>query len=210
MIFFCYEKAFPFYVFAHKRLIYILLDEHLSQQENVIHSACTDFFPAHGKKFILDHREDRSLLMDWCELADIVLDTRAQLRDRKGALDRLRVELPAFFSHLIRHFMGEQQNLDPIIKKYFSLELKKQVARDVWRATPAERWEIIIPFVLAYLQRHSQRVAFLRSLLWSMPERAQQVGAIVYRNVDAVMWERLRREVREIIPRGAPQWVPCS
>ena len=37
-----------------------------------------------------------------------------------------------------------------------------------------------------------------------MPERAQQIGAITYRNVDAVMWERLRTAVPEIIPRGAP------
>ena len=39
-----------------------------------------------------------------------------------------------------------------------------------------------------------------------MPERAQQIGAIVYRNVDAVMWERLRGEVPEIVPRGAAGW----
>lgn len=37
-------------------------------------------------------------------------------------------------------------------------------------------------------------------------ERAQQIGAIVYRNVDAVTWERLRLELPEIIPRGARNW----
>lgn len=46
----------------------------------------------------------------------------------------------------------------------------------------------------------------IKVLLWSMPERAQQIGAIVYRNVDAVMWERLRIDLPEMIPRGAPGW----
>lgn len=179
----------------------------MSHEQDAIYKVCSDFFPDHGRKFIMDHRDDRALLIDWCELADIVLDSRHQLLERKEALDRLRSELPPFFSHLIRHFTGEQQNIDPIVRKYFSVELKKQVARDVWTVTPAARWEVIIPFVLVNLPRHSQRVTFLRSLLWSMPERAQQVGAIVYRHVDAVMWERLRYDVREIIPRGAPEWV---
>jgi hypothetical protein len=37
-----------------------------------------------------------------------------------------------------------------------------------------------------------QRVRYLKVFMWAMPERAQQFGAIGYRNVDAVMWERVR------------------
>jgi len=192
---------------AHFNRFRIIQDEHLTVEESVVYKVCSDYFPGHGKKFTMDHRDDRVLLVEWCELADIVLDARAMMRDRKEALDRLRGELPAFFSHLLRHFRGEEENLDPIVRKYLPLKLKKNMARDVWRITPAEKWEIIIPFVLVNLPMHEQRVRFLRSLLWSIPERSQQVGAIVYRNVDAVMWERLRVEVREMIPRGAPQWI---
>jgi hypothetical protein len=39
-----------------------------------------------------------------------------------------------------------------------------------------------------------------------MPERAQQFGAIVYRNVKAVTWELLRTELPEIILRSAPNF----
>lgn len=39
-----------------------------------------------------------------------------------------------------------------------------------------------------------------------MPERSQQIGAIVYRNVDAIMWERLRIEIPEMVPRAACNW----
>lgn len=176
-------------------------------EEGLIYKACTDYFPDHGKKFILDHRDDRAVLIVWCELANIIINRREPIRERQGSLERLRSELPPFFSHLIRHFRGEEENLGPIWRNYFPIELKKQLARDLWRVTPAERWEVIIPFVLVNLSRHEQRICFLRSLLWSIPERSQQVGAIVYRNVDAVMWERLRVEIREMVPRGAPHWV---
>lgn len=192
---------------AHFHRFIVVHGEHINHQERVIYEACAEFFPEHGKKFHHDHRDDRALLLDWCELADIVLDNRSPLRERMDALERLRAELPPFFSHLIRHFTGEEENIDPIIKKYFPLELKKQLARQVWAITPAENWELVIGFTLLNLPRHEQRVSFLRSLLWGIPERSQQVGAIVYRNVDAVMWERLRIEIREMIPRGAAGWV---
>jgi hypothetical protein len=86
------------------------------------------------------------------------------------------------------------------------LALMKEVSRRVWEITPANRWEVIVPYMVNNLPRHEQRVRYLKVLTWAMPERAQQIGSIVYRNVDAVMWERLRIEMPEIIPRGAPNW----
>ena len=83
-----------------------------------------------------------------------------------------------------------------------NLELQKQMARECFRLTPASKWETAIPYVIKSLPRHQQRIRFLKSLCWSMPERSQQIGAIAYRNVDAVMWERLRIEIPEIVPRG--------
>lgn len=35
-----------------------------------------------------------------------------------------------------------------------------------------------------------------------MPERAQEIGLIVYRGVDSVMWAFLVSEIPEMIPRG--------
>jgi hypothetical protein len=86
------------------------------------------------------------------------------------------------------------------------LELQKQISRAVFEITPADQWEVIVPFIVNNLPRHLQRVRYLKCLAWSMPERAQQIGAMVYRNTDAVMWERLRVEVPEIIPRGVQNW----
>ena len=135
-----------------------------------------------------------------------MLDTRLSTEERKASLDELRRDLPAFFEHFEEHLRGEEDNLQPIGRKYLPLAIMKDISREVWEITPAERWEVIVPFIVSNLPRHTQRVRYLKVLCWSMPERAQQIGAIVYRNVDAVMWERLRVEVPEIIPRGAPGW----
>jgi hypothetical protein len=88
--------------------------------------------------------------------------------------------------------------------QYLPLEIAKQVSRDVWKIT--NKWEIIIPFVILSLPCHDSRVRYLKVLCWSMPEKAQQIGAILYRHVDVVMWEQLRFELPEIIPRGACDW----
>jgi hypothetical protein len=64
----------------------------------------------------------------------------------------------------------------------------------------------MIDFTLNNLPRQSQRTRFLKVLVWAMPERAQQIGAMVYRKVDAILWERLRCDVPAIIPRGVPHW----
>lgn len=180
-------------------------------KERVIYRACSDFFPEHcRRRGVLAHREgDEELMSELCELLNhVALDSStAPLRHRKEALTRLHTKLPAFLSHLAQNFQDEEENLGPIPRKYFPLELKKQLAREIWETTPAEVWEAVVPYVLANLPRHEQRIQFLRSLLWSIPERAQQVGAIVYRNVDAVMWERIRVEIRQLVPRGiAAHW----
>lgn len=52
-----------------------------------------------------------------------------------------------------------------------------------------------------------QRRRYLKCLIWAMPERAQQIGAMLYRGVDDVTWTRLAFEVPEMIPRGLPGHV---
>lgn len=35
-----------------------------------------------------------------------------------------------------------------------------------------------------------------------MPERAQEIGLIIYRGIDTVTWSFLASEIPEMIPRG--------
>ena len=191
---------------AHFDRLRILHNEHLKQETEIVYSEFQNRFPGHGRKFLDDHQDDLLMLGDWANLTSALIDDEVPIDVKRDALESLISELPPYFSHLIRHFTGEEENVDPIGKKYIPIELKKQLTRRVWQLTPADKWEIIIPFVLANLTRHEQRVQYLKSLFWSLPERTQQIGAIVYRNVDAIMWECLQADLREMIPRGLEGW----
>lgn len=45
---------------------------------------------------------------------------------------------------------------------------------------------------------------FLKTWIWAMPERAQQLGLMVYRVVDDVTWVEVARDLPAVIPRGLP------
>jgi tellurite resistance protein TehA-like permease len=191
---------------THFNRFRILHEEHAKHEDEVIFKTFNDFFTDHAKKYNEDHAEDHVKIAKWCGLANSLLDVKLVLEDRKAAFKELKSDLVLFFDHFADHMLGEEDNLNPIGRKHIPMELMKQISREVWLKTSADRWEIIVPFIIENLPRHMQRVRYLQVLTWAMPERAQQIGAIVYRNVDAVMWERLRTEVPEIIPRGAPGW----
>jgi Hemerythrin HHE cation binding domain len=150
---------------AHYNRFRITFCEHARQEDNLLYRCYRDWFPdhVHGKKYSEDHQRDSQLAYD--DLSALV----ATLLDRlsphgKDALVELRHELPAFFEHISRHFRGEEENMDPIYKKYIPLELQKQLARDAFVSTSSEKLEVIVPYVLTNLPRHEQRVSYLKSL----------------------------------------------
>jgi tellurite resistance protein TehA-like permease len=191
---------------VHLNRFSILHEEHSKHEDEVIFKVFNDWFHEHAKQFNDDHEEFHVVMDDVEKNANIILDSSLPVAQRQQSLDVLNKILPPFFASFEEHLKGEEDNLQPIGKKYLPLAVQKEISRKVWEITSADRWEIIIPYVVLNLPRHMQRVRYLKVLLWSLPERAQQVGAIVYRNVDAVMWERLREDVPEMIPRGESGW----
>ncbi len=46
-----------------------------------------------------------------------------------------------------------------------------------WAATPAATWHVLLPLLLVEsMPMLVQRVRFVKTLLWAMPERGHQVG----------------------------------
>mmetsp|Transcript_5568 Transcript_5568/g.11081 ORF Transcript_5568/g.11081 Transcript_5568/m.11081 type:complete len:332 (-) Transcript_5568:13-1008(-) len=180
--------------------------EHVKHEDEVVFKAFNDLFPGHAIESTADHEVHHKTMKDLHTKALAAFDVSLSIQDRKASLSDLQQLFPPFFESFLAHMRSEEDNLQPIGRKYLPLAVMKDISRKVWDLTPASRWEVIVPFIITNMPRHMQRVRYLKVLCWSMPERAQQIGAIVYRNVDAVMWERLRVEVPEIIPRGAPGW----
>jgi tellurite resistance protein TehA-like permease/glutaredoxin len=191
---------------AHFNRLRIVHDEHSKHEDEVIFKEFNDWFSRHAKQYNDDHEDFHAKIAHFKNVANSLLNTSLPLEHRQFALATLNRELPPFLDYFMDHLQGEEDNLNPIGRKHLPLQVQKEISRKVFEITPAEDWEVIIPFVVNNLPRHDQRVRYLKVLFWSMPERGQQIGAMVYRNVDAVMWERLRVEVPEMIPRGAYNW----
>lgn len=191
---------------AHFNRLCIVHDEHSKHEDEVIFKEFNDWFSEHAKKYNDDHEDFHAKINQFKDVANSLLDKNLSLDERQAALDQLKLDLPPFLDYLLEHLKGEEDNLNPIGRKYLPLAIQKQISRQVFSITSSDNWEIIIPYVIDNLPRHVQRARYLKVLFWSMPERSQQIGAIVYRNVDAVMWERLRVDVPEMIPRGAHNW----
>lgn len=191
---------------AHFNRLCIVHDEHSKHEDEVIFKEFNDWFAKHAKKYNEDHEDFHAKIKQFRDSANQLLDASLPLEERQAALSKLQEDVPPFLDYFLEHLKGEEDNLQPIGKKRLPLEIQKQISRKVFQVTKAEDWEVIIPYIILNLPRHVQRVRYLKVLMWSMPERSQQIGAMVYRNVDAVMWERLRVEVPEMIPRGAYNW----
>mmetsp|Transcript_19267 Transcript_19267/g.32174 ORF Transcript_19267/g.32174 Transcript_19267/m.32174 type:complete len:928 (-) Transcript_19267:1082-3865(-) len=180
----------------------ILHEEHAKHEDEVVFKQFNDMFHQHAKKYNDDHEEDRELLTKWQMDINCLLDDTTDRESKDIVVSKLREEIPSFLEHFLEHLDGEEFNLNPIGRKYVPVSVQTELSRKVFAITPAERWEVIIPYIVKNLPRHKQRVTYLKCLTWSQPERTQQIGAIVYRNVDSVMWERLRADFPDIIPRG--------
>ena len=180
--------------------------EHARHEDEIVFKTFNDFFAGHANESTAEHETDYKLLENFRIKVNQALDTSSSIETRTESLADLQKSLPSFFEDFLHHIRYEEDNLQPIGRKYIPLALQKELARDCFKLTSAVRWESLIPYIITNLPRHMQRVRFIKSLCWSMPERSQQIGAIIYRNVDAVMWERLRVEIPEMIPRGAKNW----
>jgi hypothetical protein len=76
----------------------------------------------------------------------------------------------------------------------------------VFESTDADAWYELLPWILGNLPMRQQRVRYLKTFLWAMPERAQQLGTMVALGSDPVQWATLAAELPEIVPRGAQGW----
>lgn len=106
------------------------------------------------------------------------------------------------FRAIEKHLKGEEDRLGGIPRKYVNIVTQKRLVREAWNTTPAEEWRTLLPWIINTLPMMPQRVRFVKTLIWSMPERDQYFGILIANGVDAVMWKRLTDELPEIIPRG--------
>jgi hypothetical protein len=72
--------------------------------------------------------------------------------------------------------------------------------------TPSEDLFRFVGLVARHQRRHPDRLAFIKTLLWAMPERSRQIGLMLSLGLDQVTWQRVAEDLPDLVPRGMPGW----
>jgi hemerythrin-like domain-containing protein len=185
--------------------IEIMHEEHSQHEDFIIYPAMAAYHPGIQKQAHMEHDRDHYAFYLMNKLIQRLqdgpdTDTALQLKEE------LDVAVDQFCKDLVNHLDYEESQLNPGALKNFSHREQKSITRRIWAHTPSERWAVIVPFIMNNQDIHMRRVMFLRALVWAMPEKAQQIGWMVWRGVPSTTWERIVRFVPEIIPRHLWAW----
>eukprot|EP00903_Cladosiphon_okamuranus_P016305 g15037.t1 len=181
---------------------------HSKHEDDVIFPALEAYFPGQTHSVGEEHEEHEKLLSAVQGAVDTLLGSSDQSRDdatRAIVLAGLKVNLQKFGKDVLEHLDHEEHSFaTPIARKYLSVSSAKDLVRKSWDATSNRDMSEFLGWVMRSLRMRGQRTRFLKTWVWAMPERAQQLGLMVYRVVDDVTWLEVARDLPEVIPRGLP------
>ncbi|KAG1668505.1 hypothetical protein FOA52_012099 [Chlamydomonas sp. UWO 241] len=172
--------------------------EHAKHEDLAIFKTYNEFFPGVATQWNEEHEAHHKIIDE--------IDAAVAAASSGNAPSTLVSMLEDYAVEVEKHLRGEEDHLQGMPRKYLPLEIHKQIMRECWALTPAPVWGEYIPWALNALPMLHQRVRFLKTFLWAMPERAQHIGIMVASGVDDVQWRRITLELPEIIPRGAAGW----
>lgn len=181
------------------RLLHHSLEVHAKHEDQVIFAEYSKFFPQVSKESNEEHEHHEAVFREISNALTSAMNAKTASQGIATANDLIK----EFAKDIEQHLLGEELNLAAMPRKYVNLALSKQVLAKCWDMETADTWREILPWTLNNLPMLQQRVRFLKTFLWAVPERAQQIGLMVAAGVDDVQWLRITNELPEIIPRGA-------
>lgn len=186
--------------------IHMMHAEHSQHEEQILYPFFNSYFPGYCRFVGKEHTEGEHELAEAASAVESLLhsDSAGQ---RASAVQDLKKMLPTLIEHLIEHLDYEELYVNHVPKKYFNPKITRKLTRQIWESTSAEKWAVLVPFVINFSPLLGQKARFLRCLRWAMPERIQQVGGMVYDGVSPTMWQRLTKFVPEMAPRGVFGWT---
>lgn len=179
---------------------------HSAQEDAVLFKAMQELVPGHARPQEEEHVEEREALEQLEAKLETVLTTRGK-EAKKELLGMLLPQIVNVVKHLEAHMRGEEENLAPIGRKYFTRTRQTEVARDVYFHTSADDWAWFMPWLLEHTPHNNQRVRLLRAFVWALPERAQLFGKWTQEGMSGLKFDLMAKQVPEIIPRHSDGWT---
>ena len=187
---------------------------HSVHEDEVLFPVARSFYPGLNPKMDADHENIHALLD---RLSHVIKEFPAGAPgDEESAasippalaavLNEVKAAFPAWADEALEHLRDEEQSVTVVIRKQLSIARQREVTRQVFEVTPSREWHSVLPWTLKNLPVPMWKVRYLRTFLWAVPDRAQEIGLIVYRGVDSALWSFLVEEIPELIPRGLSGW----
>jgi len=178
------------------------MSEHSHQEETVIFKYVRRFFPGIAAHLDEEHEEIDSTMANF---QSIVAELRGGDHSKVAAhVHFIKDKYPAWVELVLQHLRHEENALGPVLRKYMPLRMQVDMLEDVWKSGSTETWHRLLGFTVNNLPSPKWQVRYVKTFVWAMPERCQEIGLIVYRTVDPVTWMWLSVKIPEIIPRGLP------
>lgn len=157
-----------------------------------------------------EHNDESVLFAQMSDKLSALRTRVCRVSPDETALQYLKKELvdsvQAIADHLIEHMRGEETNLLPLVRQYFSLDDQDRLMRRVMAMVPAEFLAEVIPWMFNSLEVDDQE-SMMRNLLNTAPHNEfGQVVEIIARSMrkgstDRLEWNEVCLRVPEIEER---------
>ena len=194
----------PSWTFAVEQLaedmleFFTVYDNHSKHEYDIVFSEVNSYSPGVDKLVKTEHEEMDAKSAKLEDLLKLIKESPSS-NSAATALQTLKDEFPLWGDEFLKHLRDEENSVTRVLRKYTSIERTKELFLKVWEDTSSDDWHIIIPFTLKNLPNPVWKSRFVRAFIWVMPEMAQEIGAIIYRGCDSVLYASLADEIPEMI-----------
>lgn len=179
----------------------LVIEEHSQHEEFIIWPAFRALWPTMQSRAHIQHEIiDADQLANVRAFLDLYLASAEG--DRAATLAPLKAAFTKFADSEIEHLKQEEDYLQSIGRKYISVPENQAIVRRAFFFTPLYKWRKIIAFQLTADFHYQRKIKFLKCLLWSLPEKTQTIGKMVYESVDQFLFQRLLVDLPELAPRN--------
>lgn len=179
---------------------------HGAQEEQVFFPVVRRFFPGLNPSADAEHEHMDAELAKMEELIKVFNSKKGNeaIEAGKNLVLTLKKSFPAWGDYFLDHLRNEEATLGAAARKYVPVEYQMEIIKKIFDQTSGDEWRKVLPFIVSNLPVPQWKARFVKVLVWSYPNRAQEIGLALYPNIDSVTWLFVAREVPEVVPRGLP------
>ena len=182
-------------------------EEHGKHEEQVIFPRVRRYFPNLNPSMSEEHQFEHAGLEKMLHAIEQYQSANKESAEEatKAAVELLTLlkeNFPAWNDHFQNHMRNEENTVTVAVRKYVPIDYQKQMTNEAFELTSGTTWRTVFPYMIKHLPVPAWKSRYIRTFIWANPMRAQEIGLMLYPNLDTVSWSFLAREIPEIVPRG--------